>query len=145
MLNRDIIQNNPEKPWNWNGISYNPNITFNIIRENPEKPWNWYNLSQNPNITWDIIQNNLEKPWNWDGISRNPNITFNIIRENPEREWNWIEISYNNFTKEKEKFIRQKYRKHFMGEGLGYDEYSLFRELMERVYHPKNLDKFENE
>ena len=28
MLNRDIISNNPEKPWRWDGISYNPNITW---------------------------------------------------------------------------------------------------------------------
>ncbi len=121
MLNRDIIQNNPERDWNWIGISWNSNIT------------------------WDIIQNNPEKPWNWGGISCNSNITFNIIRENPEKPWNWREFSYNTFSKEKEEFIHQKFRKHFMGEGLGYGEYSLFRELMERVYHPRNLDKFENE
>ena len=97
----------------------------------------------------DIIQNNPEKPWDWVGISYNPNITFNIIRENPEKPWNWSEISYNKFTKEKEEFIQNKlrdeFRKLFMGKGLGYDEYSLFRELMERVYHPKNLEKNINE
>ena len=52
MLNRDIIQNNPEKPWNWVGISYNPNITWDIIQNNPEKPWRWNIISSNPNITW---------------------------------------------------------------------------------------------
>ncbi len=52
MLNRDIIQNNPEREWNWYNLSYNVNITWDIIRENPEKPWNWLGISWNPNITW---------------------------------------------------------------------------------------------
>ena len=31
----------------------------------PAKPWDWYGLSCNPNITWDIVQANPEKPWYW--------------------------------------------------------------------------------
>ena len=27
--------------WNWNGISKNPNITWEIIQNNPDKDWNW--------------------------------------------------------------------------------------------------------
>ena len=120
MLNRDIIRDNPEKKWNWDGISSNPNITWDIIiRDNPDKPWNWYEISRNPNITWDIIQNN------------------------PEKLWDFYYISDNTFTKEKEEFIRQKFREHFMGKGFGYDKTSLFRELMERVWSPENLEKFD--
>ena len=92
---------------------------FSFIIENPDKPWNWYNLSQNRNITWDIIQNN------------------------PEKLWDFYYISDNTFTKEKEEFIRQKFREHFMGKGFGYDKTSLFRELMERVWSPENLEKFD--
>ena len=141
----DIIQNNPEKPWDWDGISRNVNITWDIIRENPEKPWNWFYISCNPNITWDIIRDNLDKEWDLDGISQNPNISMDIIRENPNVGWKWDLISHNSFLKEKEDFIRNKFRKHFMGKGLGYDEYSLFRELMERVWSPQNLEKNINE
>ena len=32
----------------WNGISWNPNITMDIIEKYPDKPWNWSNISQNP-------------------------------------------------------------------------------------------------
>ena len=42
-----------------------------FINENPEKPWSWDCISRNPNITWDIIEANPEKPWNWKGISYN--------------------------------------------------------------------------
>ena len=44
----------PDKPWNWNGLSANPNITWEIVQENPDKPWDWSWLSENPNITWEI-------------------------------------------------------------------------------------------
>ena len=67
----DTIQNNPERPWNWDGISYNKNITWEIIQANPERPWNWGNISFNPNITWEIIQDNPDKEWVWFNISQN--------------------------------------------------------------------------
>ena len=68
-----------------------------------------------------------------------------IIQNNPEKLWDFYYISDNTFTKEKEEFIQNKlrneYRKKFMGKGLDYNEYSLFRELMERVWSPENLEK----
>ena len=36
------------KPWNWDAISNNPNITMDIIETNLNKPLNWYNISCNP-------------------------------------------------------------------------------------------------
>ena len=74
----DIIEKHPNKPWNWNGISYNPNITMDIIDKYFDKPWNWYGISGNPNITMEFIEKNLDKPWIWTGISRNP---FNYEKE----------------------------------------------------------------
>jgi len=29
----------PNKPWNWYGLSNNPNITFDIVKAYPDKPW----------------------------------------------------------------------------------------------------------
>ena len=51
----DIIINNPNKPWNWNFISYNPNITMEIISNNPDIPWDWNVISCNPNLTIKMI------------------------------------------------------------------------------------------
>ena len=42
-----FIKDNPDKPWNYYELSYNPNITWEIVQENPNKPWNYYNLSKN--------------------------------------------------------------------------------------------------
>ena len=43
----DFINENPDKPWYWNGLSCNLNITFDIVLAHLDKPWNWYSLSQN--------------------------------------------------------------------------------------------------
>ena len=48
-----FILENPDREWDWDEISKNPNITWDIIRENPDREWNWYHgISYNPNITW---------------------------------------------------------------------------------------------
>jgi hypothetical protein len=44
----DIIRDNPDKPWDWEWISANSNITMDIIRDNPDKPWDWRAISNNP-------------------------------------------------------------------------------------------------
>ena len=31
----EMIKENPDKPWNWNWISCNPNLTMEMIKENP--------------------------------------------------------------------------------------------------------------
>jgi hypothetical protein len=43
----DMIENYPDKPWSWNGISCNPNLTMEMIEKHPDKPWNWSNISEN--------------------------------------------------------------------------------------------------
>src|SRR3954465_2989882 len=97
----------PDKPWDWYGLSQNPNITWQAILDNLDKPWNWYYISHNPNITWKNIYDNLDKPWDWSGISINPNVTWhNIVQtssivqqigtslnEFSELPWNWCYLS----------------------------------------------------
>ena len=91
----DIVQQNPDKKWNWWELSKNPNITWDIVQQNPDKKWNWYRLSENPNITWDIVQQNPDKPWDWDRLSETPNITLDIVQKNPDKKWNWDRLSRN--------------------------------------------------
>jgi hypothetical protein len=38
------ITENPDKPWNWDGISVNPNLTVEFIKANQDKPWNIQDL-----------------------------------------------------------------------------------------------------
>ena len=39
----EIIEKHPDKPWYWNYISENPNITMEMIEKYPDKPWDWWN------------------------------------------------------------------------------------------------------
>ena len=97
---------------NWNGLSSNPNITWDIIKENLDKPWDWRRLSYNPNITMDIIKDNTEQPWDWYGLSLNPNINWDIINETLNGPRDWFELSCNPFKKDKEIFMDRKLREH---------------------------------
>ena len=49
------------------------NPLWELIKMFPDKNWDWDYISCNPNITFDIIINNLYKnaTWNWKGISSN--------------------------------------------------------------------------
>ena len=91
---------------NWN------QCFFNFVEANMDKPWDWFGLSQNPNITWDIVEANPDKHWDWDKISGNKNITFDIVEANPDKHWDWKSLSKKKFTKEKENFeLRVKHQK----------------------------------
>ena len=107
-----FILDNPDNPWEWTGISLNPNLTMDFINVNPDNPWKWRAISENLSITIRDIIDNPDKPWYWDWISRNPSITMKDINDNPDKPWNWVAISSNPFTKDKEEFIKQKYRRH---------------------------------
>jgi hypothetical protein len=95
----DMIEKNPDKPWDWEYISCNPNLTMEMIEKNPDKPWDWNDISLNPTITMEMLEKNPDKPWVWFWISLNPTITMEFIEKNPENEWSWDWISQNTFQK----------------------------------------------
>ena len=43
----DIIESYLNKPWNWDWISMNSNITIEFIEAHPEKEWDWGMISNN--------------------------------------------------------------------------------------------------
>jgi len=136
----EIVIQNPDKYWNWHGISEHPNITWKIIeqlsgitslgtaqwysisnhpnitweiiQQNPDNPWQWRAISINPNITWEIIRDNPDKPWEWTTISCNPNITWEIIRDNPDEPWEWNWLSDNTMKLGKERWINKQRLQH---------------------------------
>ena len=82
------------------------------INDNPYKPWYWNYISSNPNITMKFIIDNPDKKWIWLYISKNRSITIKDINDNPDKHWNWFSISRNIFTKDKEDYIIKRYREH---------------------------------
>ena len=109
-----FIEDNLDKPWDWNSLSEHPNITFDIVQSYPKQPWKWgmYGLSENQNITFDNVLAHPDKPWEWNGLSRNPNITFDIVLAHPDKPWNWNDLSQNTFSKAKQRFIGKRYKEY---------------------------------
>ena len=83
-------------PWDWYGLSANPNMTWEIILKNLDKPWDWAGLSQNPNTTLCIVDSLPNKPWDWKGLSSNTGV-FNDKKANltKPRKWSFQELSNN--------------------------------------------------
>jgi len=48
---------------------------MSFLEKNESKPWDWYGVSRNPNITMEFIDAHPEKSWDWRGVSGNPNLT----------------------------------------------------------------------
>lgn len=40
-----LLTKYPDKPWDWSGVSRNPNLTVDFINAHPDKPWNWSIIS----------------------------------------------------------------------------------------------------
>lgn len=75
---------------NWDELSRNPNISFEIFLENIDKyPWNYKMMLSNRNITLDhIIRNPLQQTdWCIKNSIKNPNTTLNFILKTPELNW----------------------------------------------------------
>ena len=65
------IKTFPVNFWDFDMLSKNPNITWDIVQANPDEDWCFYTLSENPNITWEIVKANPDKPWNYEKIFLN--------------------------------------------------------------------------
>ena len=135
------IKENPNLPWDWENISNNRNLTIDFIKENPHVPWNWGLISNNDKLPIEFIKENPNLPWDWDNISNNRNLTIDFIKENLDKPWSSFKISRNKFNGEKENIKYELARKRFMGRE-NENESSLFKELMENVWHPRNFHKF---
>ena len=95
----DMVCKYPQKPWDWFHLSTNPNITIELVEQHPDQPWDWNGLSLNPNVTYDIVERHSDKPWDWGGLSQNPNMTLDIVEKHPDHSWDWNQLSYNKFKK----------------------------------------------
>jgi hypothetical protein len=91
----DIIEANPGRPWDFRYLSKRPNITWDIIEANPDALWDFDELLKHPNMTWDIIEAIPDEPWDFESLSINPNITWDIVKANPDKPWNFGWLSAN--------------------------------------------------
>lgn len=82
-----ILEAFPNREWNWNYVSSNPNITMDYIDSHPEFPWDFRWVSMNPNLTLDYFMQNREKPWDLCDMASNPAFSLEEI-ENNTNIWN---------------------------------------------------------
>ena len=52
---------------------------WKFVEDNLEQPWDWRGLSANPNITFDIVLSHTEQPWSWKGLSGWARTISNVI------------------------------------------------------------------
>jgi hypothetical protein len=77
----NLISQNPDKPWDYRGLSENSNITMRDVLTNPI-PCDYHGLSENSNITMrDVLTNPI--PWDYRCLSENSNITMRDVLTNP--------------------------------------------------------------
>jgi len=88
-LDISVVELHPEWPWDYDGLSENPNLTWEIVQKSPHQPWNYYKLTIHPCVTWKIIMDHPELPWKFSLFVRNPNATWEILQQHPEIEWNY--------------------------------------------------------
>jgi hypothetical protein len=74
-----------------------------LVRDEIKKVWTDTCLSF-------MMEHEGELDWNY--ISFNPNITMDYIKDNPDKPWDWDGISSNSFTRDKQDFQLQQYRRH---------------------------------
>jgi hypothetical protein len=98
----------------------------------PDKPWDWEGISHNPNLTMEMILEHLDKPWNWNGISKNPNLTMEFIEKNIEKI-NFQHLSSNNFGWKKDNTL--EYYKQRKSQTIKQTEL-LKEELIAKTWHP---------
>lgn len=83
--------------WDFNYVSVNPNVTWEIIQSHPQYAWNYKLMSENPNITLDIMEQHPEYNWNIRNFCKNPNITLEFLQKyNRSHKLSWFDISKND-------------------------------------------------
>lgn len=75
---------------NFSGNSF-PHYSHDFKRQ-AFRPWDFAGLSKNPNLDWKIISNNLDKPWDWYEISKLSFITLEVAISHIRAGWIWASI-----------------------------------------------------
>lgn len=86
------IENNPSFPWNWFGVSKNPNLTLAFIKKHLDKDLCWMYITGNKSISIESIQENLDLPWFWKTMDLRNDLTEIFIRNNIDKDWDWYYV-----------------------------------------------------
>ena len=96
LITMDVVRDNPDWFWDYNGLSLNTNLTIEFVCKYKCERWNWTAISSNKAITMNDIRNYPNLPWVYASLSRNKNLTIEFILEHKNNDWNWCGISAND-------------------------------------------------
>lgn len=111
--------------WIWEiEFSKHPKLTNQFIINHPRGPspmgWNWEHLSENPGITWELVEKFPEKNWCYYKLSFNLGIPLEFALDRPlangggdDDGWVWSAfIGPRRYAKFIDKIIEEKARRH---------------------------------
>ena len=99
-ITKTILVDLKDCPWNFQALSHNPVVTWEIISTFRHKNWNWEAISSHQNISWEIITLNPNIPWSIAGLSNNPNICFKVVNENLHIPWDLDIITSKSYDRD---------------------------------------------
>lgn len=81
----------PNNNWDWNALSRNPIMKWELITKYPKGKWNWRELSKRMSL--DVIANNMDYPWDLDIVCQFHNVPWELVAKHPDKEWNYEYLS----------------------------------------------------
>lgn len=111
-----LVKMYTDKPWKWDFLTVNKNISLEFILKNKKEPfkWKWDMLLDNPNINLECIEKHLKKVkwcmfglsrivteefhnrhpelkyiWGLGGMSNNPHISYEFVSMYPDKDWDY--------------------------------------------------------
>lgn len=105
-------------PWNFEKLSYNPNLTFEFIKKHSNTldghsiKWNWDAISAFSNLNESDIDNNPECDWSYHFLSANNNISIEYIEKHFDKfkkYFFWLSYNHNVTSSFVEKYINESW------------------------------------
>ena len=128
----NLLKKYPDKDWNMDAVSSNPNISLDFIRDNPNIKWSWFNgVSYNPNLTCDFVNEYNKRNWNWKYLSQHLSMNKEFIDKNKNN------INFKYLSRNKHISIlfisKTKYPWHING-GLTHNPNLRFRYVIKNIF-----------
>ncbi len=86
-----LLEQFPNKDWDYGELSNNPNMTWDIVKKYPNKDWYWFYLCD-LEISEQLLWDNPNFTWNWNTLSNNPSVTWEIVKMFPNKDWDWEKL-----------------------------------------------------
>jgi len=87
-----LIKQFPDKEWDYEKISKNQFIDWNLVLKYPDKKWNYKELSKKLNIPKKILLDLHEKPWNWWHLLKYNSDAWDIVDLLSNKRFNWYNL-----------------------------------------------------